>query len=291
MSKFKRFSIKRYKALLKFRSTAVLLPIVGRDHSGGRLVCEAYIRNGIPMGLVHKAKKDTFFFGQNPDILKLILNANEYQASGYLGKIIPKYKLVSSVHRYFLEEIREDIPFGWKLGLTTFLTPLILDTFPNAKLLHIIRDGRDIMLSRLDARMPDVALPEILVPLNRSTMFGDKNAEDFRGHPLTSETVNKYRNELEMLHWVTAVKYGMLGREYKNKYLEIKYEDICTNPIESFSIIFDFINVPFLETTKEWLKKSTYSNRIGKWRNLSEEELKAPLEIGGKLLKKLGYIK
>ncbi len=93
-----------------------------------------------------------------------------------------------------------------------------------------------------------------------------------------------------MQHWVPAVKYGMLGRKYENRYLEIKYEDICTNPIESFSMIFDYINVPFLETTKEWLKVNARTDRIGKWKNLSDEEMKAPMEIGGGLLEELGYI-
>jgi hypothetical protein len=276
---------------LSFRKKAKLYPIVGRGHSGGRLVCEAYIKNGIPMGLVHKAKKDSYFFGQNPDILKLILNAEKYQTSGNFEKIAQRYKLLSNVHKFYLDEIRDNAPFGWKLGLTTFLTPLILDTFPNAKVLHIIRDGRDIMLSRLDIRMPNIGIPEIFIPLNRFAMFGDKDTNDYKGHSLTSENVNKFRNELEMYHWVTAVNYGLMGRKYNNRYLEMKYEEICVNPIESFSKIFDFIDVPFLETTKEWLKKSTYSNRICKWKDLPKEELEAPLEIGKELLVKLGYIK
>lgn len=291
MIRYKRYSLKRYRALLAFRKNAGLYPIVGRGHSGGRLVCEAYIKNGIPMGLVHKVRKDTFFFGENPVILSLILNADKYQEGGYVGGIYQKYKLLSSVHRYFLEEIRENIPFGWKLGLTAFLSPLILDTFPKSKVLHLIRDGRDVMLSRLDCRMPDIIYPQTFVPLNRFTMFGDKNTDNYRGHPLTSETVNKFRNELEMQHWVTAVRYGMLGRKYENRYLEIKYEDICTNPIESFSKIFDFIDVPFLETTKEWVKDNARMGRIGKWKNLTEVEMKVPMEIGGGLLKELGYIK
>ena len=56
-------------------------------------------------------------------------------------------------------------------------------------------------------------------------------------------------------------------------------------------MIFDFINVPFLEITKEWLKKNARTNRIGKWKTLTEEEMKAPMEIGGGLLQELGYIK
>ena len=285
-----KFNLKQNKQLLAFQKNIDLYPIVGRGHSGGRFACETYIRNGIPMGLVHKARKDSFFFGENHTILKLISDANEYQRSELSRKFKQRNKLLNCVHQYYLEEIRENIPFGWKLGITAFLTPLILDTFSKAKVLHIIRDGRDIMLSRLDIRMPDVYYPEIYIPVNRLTMFGNKEIKDFNGLPLTSETVDRHRNELEMLHWVTAVKYGMMGRKYKHRYLEIRYEDMCLEPIETFSEVFEFLNVTFLESTKEWLKKNARTDRIGKWKTLSDEKMKIPLEIGGELLKELGYI-
>ncbi len=236
-----KYNLNKKIKLSVFEKNADIFPIVGRGHSGGRFACEAYIRNGIPMGLVHKARKDTFFFGQNPTILKLILSANEYQTNNLAVGKKQKKELLKCVHQYYLEEIRVKKSFGWKLGITAFLTPLILDTFPKAKVLHIIRDGRDIMLSRLDIRMPDVYYPEIFIPLNRLTMFGNKNVEIFKGNPLTSETVKKYRNDLEMLHWVTSVKYGMKGRKYKNNYLEIRYEDMCVKPVETFAEVFDFL--------------------------------------------------
>ncbi len=261
-------------------------PILCRGHSGGRLACEAYIRNGIKMGIVHKEKKDTDSLDiNNPFIRKIILNAFNYEKQNFMEKIYHQHLMKQCIKEYHKNEIHSVAPFGWKLGLTTFTMPVVFDSFPNAKVLHIIRDGRDVMLSRLNARIGNFD-----DPINRTTVFGDKKVTEYRGMQLTRDAIEKYRNELEMMHWVTAVKYGIKGRKYKDRYLEIKYENMCVKPVETFSEVFDFLNVPFLGSTKEWLKENAKTDRIGKWKKLSEAEMEAPMEIGGELLKELGYV-
>ncbi len=261
-------------------------PILCRGHSGGRLACEAYIRNGINMGIVHKDKKDTNSLDtNNPFIRKIILNAFKYEKQNFIMKKHYQNLMRKCIKEYHQNEIHNNEPFGWKLGLTTFAMPVVLDTFSNAKVLHIIRDGRDIMLSRLNSRIEGIS-----EKVNKVMLFGNKKQNDFQGKKLTKKIIENYRNELEMLHWVTAVEYGLQGRKYKNNYLEIRYEDMCEKPVETFAEVFDFLNVQFLESTKEWLKENARTDRIGKWKALSDEEMKIPLEIGGELLKNLGYI-
>ena len=270
----------------KFSKKQGPFPILCRGHSGGRLAAEAYIRNGINMGIVHKGKKDTYYLNTNNlFIRRIILNAFKYEKQNFISKKYYQRLMRKCIEEYHKNEIHSNEPFGWKLGLTTFTMPVVLDSFPNAKVLHIIRDGRDIMLSRLNSRIEGIS-----DPVNKIMLFGDEKAVDFRGEKLTREIIEKYRNELEMLHWVTSVKYGLQGRKYKNNYLEIRYEDMCFKPVETFSEVFDFLGIQFLESTKEWLKRNARTDRIGKWKALSDEEMKIPLEIGGELLKELGYI-
>ena len=120
-------------------------------------------------------------------------------------------------------------------------------------------------------------------------VFGDPETAHFLGHELTPENINRFRTALEMQHWVTATAYGLRGRNYPNQYLEVKYENVCCHPIVEFTRIFDFLEVPFLDSTKNWLLGNVKQNRIGKWKALSPEEMELPIEIGGKLLGELGY--
>ncbi len=261
-------------------------PILGRGHSGGRLVCEAFIRNNIDMGHVAPDRKDTGFFAiQNPLIHEIILNAYKYwhvdAQQQYYQNLMKR-----CIMEYRNNEIQPKGPYGWKMGISLFTMPMVLDAFPTAKVIHLIRDGRDVMLSRLEARFGGNNLTD---PINKLVVFGDSEVDNFAGHPLNSATIAAYRNELEMLHWVTAVNYGLKGRVYGERYLEVKYEDICREPISIFAQIFDFLEVPFLATTKNWLVQTTYTNKIAKWKTLPADKLKMPLEIGEPLLKKLGY--
>jgi len=262
-------------------------PILCRGHSGGRVVCEAFMRNGIRMGRVSEKQKDSMFFSirQNKNIRQIILAAYDYLNGDAATRNRLQTLMRETVMEFLEKEIQHDGPFGWKIDPTLFTMPVVLDAFPTAKVVHLIRDGRDVMLSRLNARME-----RLNDPVNKLMVFGDSNVDAFDGQPLTPETIEKFRNELEMLHWVTSVQYGLLGRKYEDRYLEVKYEDICLAPIATFEKIFDFTGTPFLPETREWLTGAVSPGRIGKWESLPPETLARPLAIGGELLRALGYV-
>lgn len=263
-------------------------PIFCRGHSGGRLVCEAFIRNGIRMGNVTQAHKDSEFFSirTNQKIREAILQAYDYEHGDEALRARLQGLMKSAVEEFVAAEIQHEGRFGWKIDPTLFTLPMVMDAFPSAKAVHVIRDGRDLMLSRLNARVEHLE-----DPVNRVMMFGRADVDSFMGRPIPSEkTVKKLRNELEMLHWVTSVEFGLRGRAYGERYLEVRYEDLCATPLAEFEKIFAFIEAPFLDETKAWLKEAAKTNRIGKWRALPQELLAAPLQIGGELLEKLGYV-
>ncbi len=262
-------------------------PIFCRGHSGGRLLCEAFIRNQIQMGQVAPDRKDTEFFSiHHPSLRQLILNAYHYLTATPEDKSHYQYLMKTYINEYYHTEIHSPGPYGWKMGITLFTLPLVLDTFPHTKVIHLIRDGRDVMLSRLEARFGGNNLSD---PVNKLVVFGDPNTDHFAGPPLTPTSIARYRNELEMQHWVTAVRYGLQGRAYPDRYLEIKYENLCQAPLNIFNQIFEFIDIPLLNSTKDWIIQTTHPIRIGKWKQLSAAQLEKPLQIGGKLLEELGY--
>jgi len=262
-------------------------PIFCRGHSGGRLLCELFIRNNIPMGEVSPEKKDTSFFSaDNPQLRQIILNAYTYLTSTDDTKQHYQNIMRECVTTFYHAQIPEKSKiFGWKHGISLFSMIMLLEAFPRAKVIHLIRDGRDVMLSRLNARIENLA-----DPLNRLAVFGDAAIQSFEGLPLNETTVANYRNALEIQHWVTAVEFGLQGRNYPKQYLEIKYEELCDHPIEIAQQIFNFLEVPFQDSAKTWLSQAVYQGRIGKWKELSATELELPLKIATPLLKKLGYL-
>lgn len=261
-------------------------PIFCRGHSGGRILCEAYIRNGIQMGNVAPDRKDTtsFAVSLNPRVRELVMNAYRYPLLLPNERVRLQSLMHENVALFRAEEISQPGPFGWKMGTNIFTMLVFLDAYAAGKCVHLIRDGRDVMLSRLDPRF------DFNDEANRLMVFGSETANQFLGQPLTPELVEVKRTALEMRHWVTAVEYGLQGREFGDRYLEVRYEDLCREPAFQGQRIFDFLRIPFLHSTRDWLIETVSTVRIGKWRGLSESTIRLPLAIGHDLLRRLGYI-
>lgn len=237
------------------------------------------------MGLSDNEQRDASEFSQGKAEVRQLVRA----AFRYPEMTNAEKKRVQGVMISLVEGSKRNCPdpenrvaFGWKRPVTTFTCEIFLDAYPEAKTIHLVRDGRDVMLSRLNFRMKNLHLP-----INRLVVFGDAAVSSYRGQPLT-EAVAAFRNEIEMHHWVTAVRFGMRGRQYGDRYLEIRYEDLCRYPARTLSTVFEFLDVPFLETVRDWITEKASVRGIEKWKG-REEELSDAIRIGEPLLKQLGY--
>jgi len=265
-------------------------PIVCRAHSGGRLLSEIYERNGVQMGNLHPTTKDTTYFAarKNFAIRNVIRNSNSYLMEGFKGKRHLQNLIKGCIEKYIYNEIYNHTePFGWKFGETLFTLPVVFDLYPHTRAVHLIRDGRDVMLSRIDARFDSEKFHE---KFNKLIVLGDSNIDDYMGEYINAGIINKYRAELEFMHWNTVVNYGKKLRCYTKQYMEIKYEDLCLYPIDTLERIFSFINVPLSHSVLSWVEKKVTTDRIGKWKILPKEYLNNTIEIGKQNLSELGYL-
>ena len=131
-----------------------LITIIGRGHSGTRMLSHTLYASGVYMGQTLNESGDKV----PPDHL--------YEACRVLGKQV-EYKgglswdftaLLSGpidsefeklVGRYLEDVLTRDMTNkGWKLPETTLVFPWIVRMFPEAKYIYLIRDPRDCILGR-----------------------------------------------------------------------------------------------------------------------------------------------
>ena len=239
------------------------------------------------MGIADNEQRDSSEFGQKHEIVRdLVRKGFEYRGMTDQEREVVREKMRALVlsSRMNCPNPGEMVAYGWKRPVTIFTCEIFLDAFPEARTIHLIRDGRDVMLSRLDYRMNRLHLP-----LNRLAVFGTRNVDSYRGESLSLETVAAHRNEIEMEHWVTAVRFGMRGREYPDRYLEIRYEDLCTYPEQTMTRVFQFLDIPFRSESRDWVVANASTRSIGKWKG-REGDLTDAIAVGAPLLKELGYI-
>ncbi|UCD38051.1 MAG: sulfotransferase [Fidelibacterota bacterium] len=154
--------------------------------------------------------------------------------------------------------------------------------FPDSPLIHVIRDGRDVVCSLLTMDWVNAVSGE---PFDYTQDVG-KAAK----------------------YWSDAVRAGrqMLEEESKrDRYTEIRYEDIVINPEETLKKLFTFLVEPwdpivlkYHEQKRDLAGESSaskvslplYSSALGRWqRDLKSKDKDAVKAAAGDLLIELGY--
>lgn len=146
--------------------------------------------------------------------------------------------------------------------------------FPDSPLLHIIRDGRDVVRSLLQQNWTD---------------------NEGRPHPTCSDPISAAK------YWRQSVEVGRKASGHSDdlgsQYLEVRYEHLVTSPEETARAIFAHLGEPwvpdvlnFYEREAEHYQRPIFKSSIGKWKEgLSSNVKKQIKPIIGPLLIKLNY--
>jgi len=154
---------------------------------------------------------------------------------------------------------------------------------PESPLVHVIRDGRDVVSSLLRQRWINPATGQP-VPYNRDARIAAQ-------------------------YWVKAVNDGRaVPAAARSRYLEIRYEDVVNDSERALRRLFDFVGEPwdpvvlrFHEHPHDFsrdeagshgtdLQKPIYTRAIGRWKtDLDDAQKAAVKDVAGALLEELGY--
>jgi Sulfotransferase family len=143
-------------------------------------------------------------------------------------------------------------------------TGLIWDIYPDSRIVHIIRDGRDVVRSLLT-------------------------------HNWGPQNVAKGAEE-----WRTAIEAARQGAGNSERYLEVRYEDLLADPETRISGLYRWLGLSVDDAILERaLAEASVERNLdpkrtpagsGKWRAaLTPEDLAVFEEVAGDLLYELGY--
>lgn len=189
------------------------------------------------------------------------------------------------IDRFFAAycESRGKARWAEKTPRNVLVLDYILEHFPNARFVHMIRDGRDTVCSLRTHPRHKVVNGE-LVKLNT-------------WHPIGPC----------ITRWVNDVHAGL---QYRGdpRYIEVRYEELVAHPRETLMRLFDFIGEAFDEKVLEYhsvhgqsrdathfpqnpeATKAMYTQAVGRWRrDLTPDEQAVVKRKAGPLLIELGY--
>ncbi len=187
------------------------------------------------------------------------------------------------------------------------------EIFPDAKFVHIIRDGRDVASSAairwnapLDINyllkkarfVPPTDLPWYAAAYLKARLY-----RTFSGKSRLSTWGPRYQgmqsvmqsNELIVacaIQWKACVESAIeqLSALPENQLLTVRYEAFTQNPTSELRKVCEFLGAHPDDTTLIELAKQVSSGSVGKWKSrLSEAQISAVNEKCGDLLQELGY--
>lgn len=130
--------------------------------------------------------------------------------------------------------------------------------YPNAQFIHILRNGRDCATSMLSH--PWICR-ELARPAARNAWM--KKAPWLYVDAWPHMTCW----QRGLLRWAIFVKYARQGAELApGRYIEIRYESICTHPVEHIQKILKALDLPYNDDTAQRIGMVQVS-RINKWRD------------------------
>src|SRR4029077_14499072 len=142
--------------------------------------------------------------------------------------------------------------WGWKLCETAYVLPVLDFLFPQARYIHLIRDGRDVAFT--DHRAPNS-------PFWKKIYFNTDGMLAWSGLRFHRRDYESRSHIYNALHWANSVTVGRAyGAMLRERYLEIRYEDLCESFAATATKILRFIGVEDSSATINRLLPSVYQN-------------------------------
>ena len=239
-------------------------PIIigGFPGSGTRVFCKIINEHGCFMGSNLNSALDSMVFDEF--LLKW--------ADPYLEKPTKFLKNNTLMEKEFREAVNSHLQnkpklcnlWGFKIPRVILILPFLHFEFPKMKFLHVVRDGRDLAVSKNPRWRIKKLAPRLL---GREAVSSNDLLD------LWAELNNK------------AADYG--EKNLKDNYQRIRFEDMCDDS-KIFADILPFLNMPEPDIKKISSSVSPPLGTIGRWKSQSDsfEDLS---EKSKSALKRFGY--
>jgi hypothetical protein len=274
------------------------LVIIGMHRSGTSLVVRLLADLGFHMGDYLSRDAEAVFFQKlnrrifnsvgakwgSVDPLIEVMDSEDFvesQSRNMHKALFEDRRLLSremKISEYFGSGPWEDVKdgnqahWGWKDPRTTMTFPIWLRIFPQAKFLHIMRNGIDVAIST-----------------HRRTMKQHRNLIK-RTFPLDYDPITldfEYCFQL----WESYLSFVFNHRDIipDGNYLEVHYEDLLTDPEEQLQLICDFASFPVRDQDLKTSIPQIDRSRLQNSDFAANYRQQIPPLVSTSLMQQLGY--
>jgi len=249
--------------------------VFNASHSGSRLLATMLSRLGVFMGSNLNDSADSLDLF---DLVRYLVEAHAPDYSRLFAEGDPALTArVEAAIESHLANRPAGQPWGWKLCETGHALPVISRLFPNARCIHLLRDGRDVAFS------PFLA-PK--APFWRKIYFNSDQISAWRGLRMTQRAYRAHGHLFNAARWVNSVTLGRTyGAMLGDRYREIRYERLVADPQAELARLAEFLGL----ATARFDAGEVRAQSVGKWRQQRPRDVAEAMAVLEPTLGAFGY--
>ncbi|MEA2779433.1 MAG: hypothetical protein QOK29_977 [Rhodospirillaceae bacterium] len=259
--------------------------IYNKSHSGSRLLARVLMEQGLFLGACRNESEDALPL--LPVVEACVTRFYPDYGTLWRDRGCGSARLAALIVEGFERHLADydpaaGRPWGWKLCETLYAMPVFARLFPRARVVHLLRDGRDV------AWCNHVA-PEL--PFWRKVYFNTDGIRRWRGHALTNAAYERRPHLYNALHWKNSVEVGRAyGAMLADQYAELRYEDLCGNFAGTMTSLLEWLGItPDPAALDRWVKL-VHRGSIGKHLQKPRRAQHAVLQLIEPTLASFGYL-
>jgi hypothetical protein len=292
--------------------------VVARPHSGTRLLAGLFRAVGVFIGThLTQPQLDSWSMHQRFVVpllrVRLTAGADERQDAALDRVAAERFEAAWTEYAGGRAPLG---PWGWKVCEAAFVMPAVRRLLPASVFVHVIRDGRDVVLTNrgyfqitAPTSDPPCWYPEAnhgptehgrlsYRDFSRLVTFGETTVQrHWNGIDLDDpRDVVRHRYTLQMKAWLTAVTWARRdSKRLDGGYHEVRYEDLCTCPIDVARDLFRRLGLAWSTEAATFLDRYAVSTNIGLWQRTQlpvqeSRDFARAVSLGYPVLRECGYV-
>ena len=246
------------------------LVILSRGHSGTRVLTWMCAHLGFHLG-THESNPTGDADKQFTNRLKKLAAHTYTQTSAAEVRPTDLRSFRSAVWDYHRWLGAPATAWGWKFPETYLMGPLVALTFPRARYIHLVRDGRDIAFkSHLTDRTDNPVGHGILSACQALTL------------PHHVQAALSWEYQIRQFERFRTALPG-------DRMLDLRFEDLCHEPVRVADQLCKFLATPMTPACQSYVEHKVDAGKVAQYRHEAPEQVHEVEHRIGATLTRLGY--
>jgi hypothetical protein len=263
---------KRIESRRQFLAGLSPVVLMGRGHSGTRVLSWACTHLGVRLGTLEESRAGDV---QDLHLQDEILRVARCSLGITRAEQVPPAALrrfQRAVFDYYQHLGNPAGLWGWKFPESYLIGPCIDATFPRARYIHLVRDGRDVAFKQHLTDNPKRSLGRAILKSRGSLRL-----------PHHLQAAVSWEFQVEQFE-----AFGATLNE--GQVLKLTFNELCTRPAVSADRVCRFLQIPMTAACRRYIEQEINPAKVDEYRSADSRQVREVEKLVGPTLRRHGFI-